>query len=231
MLMIKLTLIGYDDNTITITNINTNPDTDTDRDIQLKIDDIIRKSELIQKTIPKIPVLDLNTNTNNFDVDRAFKKNLKKLKCLDGISNDIDDDELENLIGNLKNVSSRPSTSGDTGRITTGRMSTSLSSSSIALDDATRNAIIYSKSPRYVNDNYNDYSNNKMINNYNQRPRSSGGAVTRMAQNGLGIINSNNINSSIKNINNINYNNKYTTNNNDISNINDNDDTYSDYGL
>ena len=199
----------------------------------MKIDDIIRKSELIQKTIPKVPILDLK---ETFDVERAFRKNLKKLKCLDGVSNDIDDDELENLIGNLKNVSSRPSTAGDTGRIITGRMSSSLSTSSIALDDATRNAIVFSKSPRYINDNYNDYSNgiaNKMINNYNQRPRSSGGASMRLAQNGLGIINSN-TNSNVKYINNNsnkNNNDKYNTNNNDISNINDNDDTYSDYGL
>ena len=159
----------------------------------------------------------------------------------------MEDDELDNLIGNLKNVSSRPSTTGDTGntninndskksynmdilgRINTGRMISSLSSSSIALDDATRHAI-YSKSPRYINDSHNDYSSQKMINNYIQRPRSSGGAAMRLAQNGQGIINSN---ISSKNINGYNMNsyaNNYTNSYND-NQMNDNDDTYSDYGL
>jgi len=160
-----------------------------------------------------------------------LKKNLKKLKCLEGINNDMDDDELDNLIGNLKNVSSRPSTTGDTGRITTGRLASSLSSSSIALDDATRHAI-YSKSPRYINDSYNDYSNHKMINNYIQRPRSSGGATMRLAQNGQGIINSNINNNSKNNKNSYSniYSNNYNNNYND-NHMNDNEDTYSDYGL
>ena len=203
-----------------------------DVDIQNKIDDIIRKSNVIQKVEAKIEIPPLDLGNNNFDVERMFKKNLKKLKCLEGINNDMDDDELDNLIGNLKNVSSRPSTTGDTGRINTGRLASSLSSSSIALDDATRHAI-YSKSPRYINDSYNDYSNHKMINNYIQRPRSSGGgAAMRLAQNGQGIIN-NNINNSSKNNKNS-YSNIYSNNyNNNYNNnhINDNEDTYSDYGL
>ena len=188
---------------------------------------------MIQKVDAKTEIPPLDLGNNNFDIERMFKKNLKKLKCLEGINNDMDDDELDNLIGNLKNVSSRPSTTGDTGRINTGRLASSLSSSSIVLDDATRHAI-YSKSPRYINDSYNDYSNHKMTNNYIQRPRSSGGATMRLAQNGQGIINNNNnINNSSKNNKNS-YSNIYSTNynnNNNDNHMNDNEDTYSDYGL
>ena len=201
-----------------------------DKDIQNKIEDIIRKSEIAQKVDAKLSIPPLNLNEGTFDVERMLKKNMKKLKCLEGISNDMDDDELDNLIGNLKNVSSRPSTTGDTGRINTGRMVSSLSSSSIALDDATRHAI-YSKSPRYINDSHNDYSSQKMVNNYVQRPRSSGGAAMRLAQNGQGIINSNISSKNNNNGYNMNsYTNNYSNNYND-NHINDNDDTYSDYGL